>query len=198
VCEADQEEAVGSAVLVAELAVQREALLPPKHCRLVVVGVDRQVGCSLEESRAHARPALVPGERGLHAAAALGEVASERPESPDRCGQPRAELLVRLQPIERGADVVVLGLQPVEPFTRRLAEMRLRILDESEEVLRVAAAQLLALGRVVEPLDRILANRLEHPEAFAGSPHETLLDERLERVEVGIGDCLDHVEGRAA
>ena len=46
-----------------------------------------------------------------------------------------------------------------------------------------------------ESLDGEFADRLEHPEALAGVPDEALLDERLERVEVGVGDRLRRRRG---
>ena len=58
------------------------------------------------------------------------------------------------------------------------------------------------LDRGLELLDRELANRLEHPEALLAeaarpSPHEALVEERRERVEIGVADCLGRLE-RAA
>src|SRR4051794_17190784 len=49
-----------------------------------------------------------------------------------------------------------------------------------------------------EPLDGVLANRLEHPEAALGVPDEALLDQRLERVQVGPGDIFGGLDRAAA
>ena len=75
--------------------------------------------------------------------------------------------------------------------------MWLRFLSKGDEVLCVAAPQLLRLAGVVEPLDGVLANRLEHPEAFLGPADEALLDKRLEEIHVRIGHVLRDVEREA-
>ena len=64
---------------------------------------------------------------------------------------------------------------------------RVRLARRAREVLRVTAFALIALARLLEPLRRVLADRLEHPVAPVGEADEALLDERLERVEVGVG-----------
>src|ERR687888_699365 len=50
---------------------------------------------------------------------------------------------------------------------------------------------------LVEPLGRVLADRLQHREALAGVAEEALVDERLQHVEVCVCDFLCRVE-RAA
>ena len=53
----------------------------------------------------------------------------------------------------------------------------------------MAATDLLRLRQLVEPLEGVLADRVEHAEAAAGpAPDEALDDERLQRVEV----CATH------
>ena len=53
--------------------------------------------------------------------------------------------------------------------------------------------------RLVEPLERVLADRVEHAEAAAAPPpDEVLLDERLEDVELGVADRLGRLEREAA
>ena len=69
-------------------------------------------------------------------------------------------------PGERGADVVVLLVEPVEPHGLVLArQLRLGRLDQLEVALGVAAAHLLELTAFLELLERVLADRLEQPEA---------------------------------
>ena len=53
------------------------------------------------------------------------------------------------------------------------------------------------LGLVLEPLRRVLPDRLQHPVALVREAQQALLDERLQRVEVGVRDLLGRVE-RAA
>ena len=50
----------------------------------------------------------------------------------------------------------------------------------------------------LELLGGVLLDRLEHPVAAAGEVDEALLDERLERVQVGVADLLGGVERAAA
>ena len=42
------------------------------------------------------------------------------------------------------------------------------------------------------------ADRLEHPHAFTGSPHEALVEQGREHVQVGVAHGLDRVDRRSA
>jgi hypothetical protein len=93
----------------------------------------------------------------------------------------------------------VLSLEPVEPLGRVRARVRLGLLRQLEEVLGVAAAQLSGLARCVEPLVRILADRLQHPETLAvADADEALVDERLQHVQVGVAHGLGGLERTAS
>ena len=60
-------------------------------------------------------------------------------------------------------------------------------------------SHVLPVRRLVEPLERILADRVEHAEAAAAPPpNQALLDERLEDVELGVAYGLRRVERKAA
>ncbi len=73
----------------------------------------------------------------------------------------------------------------------QLAGIEIRALEEGEEELGVPATHILGVRRILEALERVLADRVEHAEpAAAPLPHEILDDERLEHVEVGIADGL--------
>jgi len=67
-----------------------------------------------------------------------------------------------------------------------------------EEVLFMAPLHLLDLARLLETLQRVLANRLEHPVALVGEAEQALLDVRLEGVERGAADLLRRLERAAA
>ena len=54
------------------------------------------------------------------------------------------------------------------------------------------------LALVVKPLGGVLPDRLQHPEALVGEAEEALLDERLQRVEIGSCDLLRRVQRAAA
>ena len=97
---------------------------------------------------------------------------------------------------ERKSEVVVLGRDALV----RDALVRSRIvafpsgLGVSEAVVDVTQAELTCGAAFGEPLDRVLANRLQHPEALVRVAHEALVDERLQRVEIGTGDVLGGIE----
>ena len=50
--------------------------------------------------------------------------------------------------------------------------------------------QLVCFIGVLEPLERIVADRLEHPESLLAAADEALLEQRLQRVELGVADLL--------
>jgi hypothetical protein len=100
---------------------------------------------------------------------------------------------------KRGAHVVVLRFDPVEPDRRAPGpQLGLRELRELEEELAVLAPQFVSLSGVLESLERELADRLQHPEAAVPEPDEALVDERLEHVQIGAADGLRCFESAAA
>ena len=86
------------------------------------------------------------------------------------CGRPR----------ERGPNVVVLHVEPLEPdHLVRAQELGLGRLDEREEALRVAAPPLLKLTLLLQLLERELADRLQQTEARLAVGPVALADEAL-------------------
>src|SRR5438067_6692921 len=66
-------------------------------------------------------------------------------------------------------------------------------------MFRVTAPEHLGLTGLVKPLDRVLADRLQHPEAVAlADANQALVDERLERVKICVADCFRRLERAAA
>ena len=59
------------------------------------------------------------------------------------------------------------------------------------------AAGDLCVAKICQSFGGILMDRLEHPEAFVRLADEALVNQGLERVEVGLGDLFSRVE-RAA
>ena len=59
----------------------------------------------------------------------------------------------------------MLALQAVEPVPGAPAQVRLRFLGESQEIGGVASPQLFCLIRLLEPLDSVFADRLQHRKA---------------------------------
>src|SRR6266536_2737958 len=85
---------------------------------------------------------------------------------------------------EHGTEVVVLGLQPVEPDGgARGAQLGLGELPELEEIRGAPAPDVLRVAALVEPLERELADRLQHPEAAVREADEALVDQRLQCVQ---------------
>ena len=97
-------------------------------------------------------------------------------------------------PRERGAKVVVLGLDTLDPVRLLGAAQHahLGVLGELREVLGVATPQLIGFAALVQALERVGADRLEHPEAIAVGTDEAVLRKRLEREDV---DMADRVRG---
>src|SRR4029453_19499724 len=72
-------------------------------------------------------------------------------------------------------------------------------ISKREEVPGVPAPKLRLLARVLQPLGRELADRLEHPEPLAlAHADEALVDERLQPVEIGVANRLGSLERAAA
>ena len=76
--------------------------------------------------------------------------------------------------------------------------MRLSLFRECQEMFRVAAAQLIGGARSLKSLGRVFADRVQHREPVISVSQEALLDERLERIEVSIGDLFGRLERAAA
>ncbi len=116
-------------------------------------------------------------------------------EEPARERHRELPLAGSLEMIERSAQVVVIGLEPIEPRSRiSTEEARLGLVGEAQEVLRMSPAEATGLVRVVETLSRVLADRLEHREARLVVANEALIDERLERIDVRFGHRFGRLE----
>jgi hypothetical protein len=63
---------------------------------------------------------------------------------------------------------------------------------------RVAIPHLFALARLLQALERVLPDRLEHRETAVVGADEALVDERLERLEAGGAHLLRRLERPAA
>ncbi len=94
------------------------------------------------------RRLVATGNRGQQATPALGKVAVEVPEAPQRAGNALNRFARRrlLQTIEGRAEIVMLGLEPINPPLRVGADMRLRLLGQRQEELGMAVADGVRLG----------------------------------------------------
>ena len=72
------------------------------------------------------------------------------------------------------------------------------LLEQREVVVGVAAGERIGLAGLLQPFTRVLADRLQHPVALVREAEQALLDERLQRVEVGAADLLGGLQRAAA
>src|SRR5207244_1986243 len=100
----------------------------------------------------------------LESAPRLRVISADLPEAQQRAGEPL--LLFAFtglsEQIERGAKVVMLGLEPVEALLGssdgRLPEVGRHLLSDGQEVLGVPPPEVLALAGVLQPLGGELAD----------------------------------------
>src|SRR4029078_11002056 len=102
----------------------------------------------------------------LEPEAALGQVAADLPKPPHASGQ--LETLALLAglveaPLERGPQVVVFGIQALQPLAglNALEELRFRARDHGEEPIPVTAQRVPRLARFEEAVTRVLPNGLQ-------------------------------------
>src|SRR5207247_11280060 len=125
-------------------------------------------------------------EGALQSAPRLLPVAAVEPEVPD--GGDESELAIdRPGPgevLEGRAKVVVLAVESLDPGCL-LSQLDLRSypLGEAQAEASVSIPEVIGLAGALEPLERVLADRLKHREAPGLVPDEALLDEGLDRVE---------------
>ena len=101
------------------------------------------------------------------------------------------------RPRERGPGVVVLGLDEIEPDVVPDDPFRLEALGELGQPLCMPQPHLGGSG-FLEPLDREMADRLEHHEAGVAPPKQVVVDERAEGLERRLADLLRSLERAAA
>ena len=81
---------------------------------------------------------------------------------------------------------------------RRPAQLAVGALREPQVPACVSLEEFAVLALALEPLGRVLADRLQHPVALVREAEQALLDERLQRVEVGACDLLRRLQRAAA
>src|SRR5207302_3420411 len=198
--EREREHRVGSAPVVAQAAMERERVLAPLLCGERIAPTDGHYGGSVERPGAGGRRCVVGGEQSLESSLSLCEVTAHVPKAIERTRELQREprVAIRFEPVEGRAEVVVLRLEPVEPLFRIAAEVRICLLGESDIVLGKNSADVLGFAGFLELLGGVLADRLQHPEALVTVAEHALVPERLEDVEVGVGDLLGGLERAAA
>jgi hypothetical protein len=83
-------------------------------------------------------------------------------------------------PGERRPQVCVVALEQHEPVGLSLTrQLGISALSEGDEVRGVATAQVGSRIQLVQPLDSVFPDCLEHREALAGVPEKALVNQRL-------------------
>ena len=113
------------------------------------------------------------GERAGQPGAALADGLAHGPEPAERGGEPELPLgpvRVLLPPLERGPQVVVLGLQPLEP-DRLVTALQLRggPLGQGQAPVAVPPARRRPLARLGQLLAGVLPERLQQPVPHAAA-----------------------------
>ena len=133
----------------------------------------------------------------------MDAVGVQAPVEPEHCESRREAQGVlrarRHQPLERCAEVLVIGREPLEPdVLGRAGQLGLGAPAELEEVLCVPPASSSSSPESLELLEGVLADRLEHPEARSPLRIRLLSASDFERVQVGLADLLGRLERAAA
>ncbi len=138
----------------------------------------------------------VPGDReeAAEPGAALVQVTANGPEEPESTGEADAGGGIGpLEPGQRGAEVVDLGFQLRGPGCLiGTHQVRFGPLGELKHVPGVASPDLVRFAADLQPVERELPERLEHPEPWFAlrslfGAEQTRVDERGELVEHGGG-----------
>ena len=114
----------------------------------------------------------------------LGQVAAGLPEAPDRDHETQAvlRLVVADSPLQRGAQIVVIELQPIRQISTLLAEQSVcHGLDLRQVRECMASCQIIEFWRCRKPLMGVIADRREHGKSRVGIHREIRLDQALVR-----------------
>src|SRR5579864_8379327 len=124
----------------------------------------RQISCSHECLRLRKRRRRATmREHRLEPPAPLTKVAANMPELPQRSceAQPRI-IFPCFARFQRGPEIIVLFLQPVEPHRLiRASQLRFYGFYETQIPIHMPDAHALKLGGFVEPVPTVPANRLQ-------------------------------------
>ena len=103
------------------------------------------------------------------------------------------------EPVEGGAEVVVVAVEACGPLSLGVEAMSIRLFRQLREELGMAPAQLVFLVSLPELLQGVLPNRLEDEEAVVADRFdEAVVDQRAEVVELGIADLRGCVKRERA
>src|SRR5436190_9173800 len=103
------------------------------------------------------------------------------------------------RPVQRSADVVALRDDELVAHRPRSLDEKVRRARELRQVVEEARSQFVSFAARLEQLACELPDRLQHPEAAAlPAAEQALLEQRLERVEVGLAHLLGRLDREAA
>src|SRR5437867_9404437 len=123
----------------------------------------------------------------------------QMPEPAERAGKLEEALRrARAQPIERGAQVVVLALEEIEILLLPLTAPFVRVFGQRFEIRRMPIANGVGEIALGELLQGEGADRLKQAEALVLAPHETLVDETGDRIERGFEHGLRRFQRESA
>ena len=182
---------------VAAGATEHEALLAPSPHSRVVARSEGHVRPAVQElAPVEGRGVLGRVDRMPEVTERLVEKSAQGEEEPGRSRQFDLEGVVMLLcPADRGAEVLQLRVEACKPLCLRgSAQLAVGAPRELRVEACVSLENLAGLRLCLEPFGRVLADRLEHPVALVREAQQALLDERLQRVEVGAGDLLGGLE----
>ena len=187
-------------VEVAELAPELDRLVELRDADGRVVQPRHQRAVRRARTRAYGAGRAGSGESGGQAPGPLAHEPAREPEPAERAREAERSVGVALEkPVEGCAHVVMVGLEPPRPLSLGGEAVRIGLLGEHGEVRRVLPPELRRLRRPLEPLVRVLADRVEHQEAVVADPlHEARVDERTELVELGVADLLGRFQWERA
>ncbi len=175
---------------VAVLPVQRQRLLKelPRPGR-ISVGDDDEAGLGQRQRMLNWRQVLAAGHEVVARAGQLRGVAVQPPEPPGDHDQVHGLLqrAVIHQPGHRGPQVVVLGLQPVQPRQLPWAgEVGCGRFGQGPEVGSVPAMRLHPVAALTQPVQRILPDGLQQREPRLAAPgirpDQAAVHQRAQRV----------------
>src|SRR5438552_1298754 len=93
----------------------------------------------------------------------------------------------------------MVELKAIEPASLSGApQIRFSALREGEIVKGVPALQIADVVLLGEPLLGELPDRLQHREAVGRATNEVFVEERCERDQIGVADCLGRVQRTSA
>ena len=124
---------------------------------------------------------------------------SRHPEAREQMGGTGGLVVVRLgEMIEHRAQVVGFPVEPGQVLAASGSEDASVFFFERFAIeQRMAASDRVGLAVIVQPVAGVLPDRFQHPVALVGEAQQALLDERLNRVEIGAGHLLRRLQ-RAA